>query len=396
MNVVISKEILGTEKHLLHDGKRFTWSSSHDEDGWKLGFKNELKDLRMLADGSNVSLSLFDSTPSGKAAKFIFGESKIPWMKVLPDDVFRKQLTVILDQLWMLLRDESNGYYKNQFLINREIIMNLCRPIIDTALLKKIISNETESRVHDLKKFLPKEGDISPRTVYNQLGSVTGRLTVIDGPNILTLKRENRKILKSRFDSGLIIQLDISSLEPRIALSMAGKDSPKDIYKFIGDTVLENQLTRDQVKVAVLTCIYGGSVWSLSQRLPKTLDAKYVLESIVKYFKIEDLRKYLQDDLKAVGHIKNLYGRQIKETDAMINHFLQSSGVDVSFNVFSLIIEKFNSLEIEFIPLYVIHDAIVLDIPRSSYDKIKESTQDGFLISELNCKFPIKIEVIRE
>ena len=79
----------------------------------------------------------------------------------------------------------------------------------------------------------------------------------------------------------------------------------------------------------------------------------------------------------------------------MINHFLQSSGVDVSFNVFSLIIEKLNSLEIEFIPLYVIHDAIVLDIPKSSYEKIKKSTHDGFLISDLNCKFPIKIEVIR-
>ena len=313
MNVVISKEILGTENHLLHDGKKFTWSSLPGTNDWKLGFKDELRDLQMLADGSNTSLRLFDSTPSGKAARFIFGESKIPWMQALPDDVFRKQLTIILDQLWMLLRDESNGYYKNQFLINREIIMNLSRPVVDIALLKKIISNETESRVHDLKKFLPKEGDISPKTTYNQLGSVTGRLTVTDGPNILTLKRENRRILKSRFDEGLIIQLDISSLEPRIALSMVGKDSPEDIYEFIGNTVLESKLTRDQVKVAVLTCIYGGSSWSLSQRLPKTLNAKHVLESIVKYFKIKDLRKHLEDDLSKLGYIKNLYGRKISK-----------------------------------------------------------------------------------
>ena len=247
-----------------------------------------------------------------------------------------------------------------------------------------------------LKRFLPDNGDIAPRTVYSQTGSVTGRLTVSSGPNILTLKKEYRKILKSRFENGKIVQIDVSSLEPRIALSMAENDQPADIYDHVGATILENRLERDKVKIAILNCIYGGSEWSLSKRLPDDLDIKSIMNVIMRYFRINDLKDRLHSEAIENGCIKNLYGRRIPQSGALVNHFLQSSGVDVSFNIFLKIIKNLSSLDITFVPIYIIHDAIVLDIPLESYDKITNVIKDGFIVDKLGCIFPVKLETIKE
>ena len=396
MSVIISKNLLGTKKHLVHDGDNFSWSDECSRDYWKLGFDREVRDIGVLADAANISLCEFDKTPAGKAVRSVYGNAPIPWMHALTDSLFHKQLRSLLDQLWMLLEDESNGYYMHQFLVNREILMGLYRPKVDVALLRQMIKDDKSSKVHDLKRFLPDNGDIAPRTVYSQTGSVTGRLTVSSGPNILTLKKEYRKILKSRFENGKIVQIDVSSLEPRIALSMAENDQPADIYDHVGATILENRLERDKVKIAILNCIYGGSEWSLSKRLPDDLDIKSIMNVIMRYFRINDLKDRLHSEAIENGCIKNLYGRRIPQSGALVNHFLQSSGVDVSFNIFLKIIKNLSSLDITFVPIYIIHDAIVLDIPLESYDKITNVIKDGFIVDKLGCIFPVKLETIKE
>jgi len=395
MNVVISSSLLGTADHLVCHRDKFTWSNMIPDSSWKLGFKNEPRDLTILADATGVELSTFDSNSHGKAARLIYGDEIIPWMYVLPRDLFHKQLQLLLDQLWMLLEDESNGYYMNQFLVNREIIMGLCDARVDVNLIQQMII-DNDKKVHDIKRFLPEQGNMAPRTIYSQTGSVTGRLTVTSGPNILTLKKEKRKILKSRFEGGKIVQIDISSLEPRIALALAESDQPDDIYEHTGETILDGRLDRDQVKIAILNCIYGGTRWSLSKRLPSDLDIESIMSSIMRYFKIDDLKNRLYNESIEKGYIENLYGRPIKLSDAVVNHFLQSSGVDVSFNVFSKMMKKLSKLGIEFIPIYIIHDAIVLDIPSESYDKVMDAIRYGFVVDKLDCTFPVKLEIIRE
>jgi len=397
MHIVISGKCLGTLHNLIHDGDRFTWSNDIPQDSLTLGIEDSVRDIETIAEACGCDLDTFDRSPYGRSARVIFGDSDviIPWMHMMPKNAFQNQLQNLLKQLWRIIGDQSNQYYINQFLCNRELLMTLQQPLIDVSLLRKI-ADKSDLKRGEILKFMPAAGDISPRTVYSQAGSITGRLTVREGPNILTLKRENRRIFKSRFKGGKIIQIDISSLEPRIALSVSGKDFSGDIYELVGREVLEDRLTRDQVKIAVLSCMYGASSWSLSKQIPEELDSKKIMNEIKSYFEIPKLKLKLENDLVKMGHIRNLYGRNIKSQDSVVNHFLQSSGVDVSFNVFSQILDDIRSNCDRAIPIYIIHDAILLDIAGEEYEKIKKLTSSGYKVDNLDCIFPVKVETIRE
>jgi len=398
MEIIISGRKLGTSNnHLSYNGKNFRWTSEIRDGAWLFGFDDSAKDLEIVANAIGREISTFDSSPHGRANNIIFGDTgiEIPWMHVMPKGVFHKQLQKLLKQLWGILTEESDQYYMNQFLFNRELLMTLKPPLIDIPVLREIIKNSSLKR-SEMLKFMPHSGDLAPRTIYNQMGSVTGRLTVSDGPNILTLKRDHRKILKSRFKEGKIIQIDISSLEPRIALSVAGKESPDDIYEAVGEKVLGGELTRDEVKVAVLSCMYGATSWSLSKQLPDDIDADRVLIDIKRYFEISQLNSKLEAEIMNRGHIENLYGKPIKGSESLINHFLQSSGVDVSFNVFSQILSDLRDSDINFTPIYVIHDALVVDIEGRHHSKVKKLTSNGYKVKNLDCIFPVKVEIIRE
>jgi len=397
MQVVISGKRLGTIQHLIHDGETFTWSNSIPEDSWRFGFDNSMRDIEIVAKAAGYNLSTFEKSPHKRSMDIIFGDRAvdIPWMHVMPKGMFHKQLLSLLDQLWSVIREEHDQYYMNQFLSNRELLMALQQPLVDVPHLRKVIESAGLKR-GEILKFLPERGDVSPRSIYNQTGSITGRLTIESGPNILTLKREHRRILKSRFEGGKIIQIDISSLEPRIALAVAGKESPDDVYNFIGDKVLKGSLTRDQVKIAVLSCMYGASAWSLSKQIPKELDAKKILMEIKRYLKIPSLQRDLEKQIDKLGYIKNLCGRKIRSHESVVNHFLQSSGVDVSFNIFSQIIDDLQKNNINFVPIYVIHDALVLDIGGTDYKNILELTNIAYKVDKLEGIFPVKVEIIKE
>ena len=312
----------------------------------------------------------------------------------MPKRDFNKMVSELLEQLWLIIKEESDGYYMNQFLFNRELLMKLQRATVDARAIKEISSDKNNIKSQEVLRFLPATGSCSPPTVYDQCKTITGRLTVSQGPNILTLKRENRRILTSSFPNGKIIQLDISSLEPRIALGLFKEDIPQDIYKFIGENVLNGKLTRDQVKVAVLSCIYGTGRRSLAKLLPEELNAKNILLTVKRYFNIDELSASLKKEFKKTGKIRNLYGRDIRSGDSVVNHFLQSSGVDVSFNIFSQLVKRLKEKRVKFNPIYIIHDAIVIDVAHGFEEDIKLCVRDGFKVKNLNCKFPVKIESI--
>jgi len=396
MEVVISKRLLGTSLHLCHDGESFSWIKSPSDSSWVLGFEDHVRDIGLVAKAIGTDLTIPEKSPHSNALRSILKSrlENIPWIHVMPKRDFNKIISELLEQLWLIIKEQSDGYYMNQLLFNRELLMQLQRATVDIAAIKEISSDTSNLKSQEVLRFLPKTGRHSPRTVYDQCKTVTGRLTVSQGPNILTLKKENRRILTSSFSNGKIVQLDISSLEPRIALGLFESDIPEDIYKFIGENVLDRKLTRDQVKVAVLSCIYGTGYRSLSKLLPEGFDAKNILLSVKRYFNINELKLSLEKEFKKTGKIRNLYGRDIKSGDSVVNHFLQSSGVDVSFNIFSQLIKRFREKRIKFKPIYIIHDAIVIDIASGFEKDIDECIADGFKVKNLDCNFPVKIEPI--
>jgi len=396
VSIVIAGSYLGTDQHLLYDGDHYRWISDIPDDSWMFGF-DDSRDLREIATAMGFEIGGFESSPHSKAFSKIISGIPIPWIHTMPSDQFQKQLSGLVDQLWMLTNDNYVGYYMKEFVINRETLDSLSTPMIDVDEFDRVCDLYSAShKIQEIKKFKPDSDGFSPKTRYNLAGSITGRLTVSSGPNILTLKKEHRSIFKSRFMGGKIIQVDISSLEPRIALGIAKKQAPDDIYTFVRDSVLSGDVTRNQAKVAVLSCIYGGGAWSLSKRLPDNLDSHSVLSSVKSYFNISKLHNRLKREYHQRGLIKNLYGRPIRSGEALVNHYLQSTGVDVSFDVFRSILSKLNEFNFEHIPVYVIHDAIVLDITSESLRGLREIVQDGIYVESVGSSFPVKIEIIKE
>ena len=399
MVVAISGKKLGIKQNLIYSENEFSWSVNVPEDAWLLGFESENKDLEKIADAVGVKLADFKDTSHAKSLQEVTVKNldSIPWMHVLPSEVFKSVLEKLLGQLRMILEDASNNYYMTQFLDNRRLLMDLKKPKIDLNRLKEILDIEKDKpKYSDILKFKPDETGFAQESKYSQSSTITGRLTVKEGPGILTLKKEYRDVLDSRYSGGKIVQIDITSLEPRIALSLCTEDIPDDIYEFISQEIFSGEVSREEVKVSTLSCIYGASHWSLAKRLPKGVNAKIVLSSLRKYFGIDELESRLTSFFRDNGYIENLYGRQIKSKDTFVNHYIQSTGVDVSFNVFHNIISCLVDHKVEFAPIYVIHDAIIIDVHPDSFELLEKIARQKFAANKVGCEFPVKLEIIKE
>jgi len=394
MHIALSKQFLGTPHHMVYDGTLFTWSDYIPDSSWLFGFDSP-RDLKCVADALGVKLNTFKSSPHGTSIREIFGETIdiVPWIRALPKVTFNEILTSLLGQLWQLCADQAASYYLNRFISNRELIESLHRPLIDAVLLSTIAQKETIKR-NEILRFSPDENGYAKRTVYNLIKSSTGRLTVSSGPNILILKKEYRKLIKSRFNNGKIFQADIVSLEPRIALAVAGKEIPEDIYEFSRTELLNSSVTRKEAKIITLSCIYGSSEWALSKQLPARLNSKDVLRRIRSYFNIDELEKSLTEEYMKLGYIKNAYGRHLDPGDSIVNRFLQSSGVDVSFEVFEDINKNITNFKDECLPIFIIHDAELFDVSSEAIDKLKSATSKSIYVKTLDAHFPIKLEVV--
>ena len=396
MKVLVAKEFLGTDNHIIYDGSTYAWVSKQPKDAWTYGSKSSDLDIGFIAKTvPDFSDPFLNSSYANSFVQVGDRDAKIPWCKVMPRHAFVESLQDLLDQLWFVITDDSNSYYREHLSSYYDILRQLGSPIIDKPVAIDIIKDERIGVASEISKFLPRTGGSAPRTVYSLTGSLTGRATVVSGPNILTLKKQNRKIFKSRYKDGKIIQIDISSLEPRIALSIFGREAPDDIYSFICDELFGGKLERKHAKIAILSCIYGASKWTLSEKLPDSVDTSKVMSEIKRYFGIEKLSRSLRKESES-GFIRNVFGRKIESSKSHVNHYLQSSGVDVSFKIFRQVLDDMRGTGEDFTPLYVIHDAIVLDVSPGGYESARLVASKKFKVEGLSCSFPTSLEVIKE
>ena len=112
------------------------------------------------------------------------------------------------------------------------------------------------------------------------------------------------------------------------------------------------------------------------------------------YFDIPHLERGLKREFREKGFIENIYGRRVPAGDALVNHFLQSTGADASLLAFSMLKSKLDDLNARFKPLYIIHDAILLDLDASALASLREITSSGLEVPKFKQRFPIKIEFI--
>jgi hypothetical protein len=398
--VYISKIILGTDFHLGWDGKKFIKQFFLSDEDWVFDDTVSMRSLRPLCDLKSVQIDF-----PGDVHKKIWSQipnvsfAEIKWSLTIPGKSFKASVKNTLEQLWELLKSVEGTYYINEFYVIRKLLLSLSAAKIDSTLYHTIMRNPNANK-NSLGGFQPNKQGYAKVSVYNQTKTVSGRLVVESGPNILTLKKEYRKILKSRYANGAIIQVDFVSLEPRVLLTFLEKKSQRDVYKQIAKDVFEGKVDRTSVKILTLGVVYGLSPNSLADKLGvNQTTAKRLNKKIRNYFRLDDMTQLLISTAES-GKIANMYGREINVSgDAgyvLINRFIQSSAADAALTAFALFTKNLSKISDKILPIFLIHDAVILDVPEEYLEDIKIMCAEGLDVPVLNKKFPVQIDIIRQ
>ena len=403
MVVCIHRDLMGSTGHLVSDRNSFRWSETVPSDAWLFGSSDcHPLSLDLLARTVGEPLSSLQGPSHERMWEIlrVQGTRGVPLVHALREGDFKAHLDKLLTQLWSLLDSQYDSYYTREFVTIRRFLQGLNQCKIDSKELYRILDDDGE-RDGCLRSFTPDEsGTLNPVT-YSQISSCSGRLTIEKGPSILTLKKSRRSLLRSRFSGGSIVQVDFVSLEPRVALSIAEQASSCDIYTMIGKSVLGGDVSRDTAKVAIIGSLYGMSPRKLSEILGNRgdYDARAILEKIKEYFKIPSLKRRLKRELKNTGSIRSHYGRIMKlDQDSdhiLINRFIQSTAADAAILGFSSLMKNLSKLDIFASPVFVIHDALIVDVSDHHIDDFMNFLKKPLILPGLSGDFPVSVEIIR-
>lgn len=392
--ICFDAKLLGTQQHLYVIGDQCEWIDDVPTNVWH--FSGELKlDSRRCFDTllalNHVTINKLPPDRFVNAMATLTQETKIPWSYVMPHRDHRDFMKGLVNEAMVTLPLLSKAYYETTWVHQGRLLSMLQPAKIDPRRYDEVRSlNPMNAKVID--SFAPRQGDYALPVVYDRFASRTGRLTVASGPNILTVKREYRDMLQSSFDDGEILYIDFSALEPHVLLYEAGGRCPEhDMYSYISNTMFKGSATRDSVKVAVISELYGSGRTALENRLGIHGDELDEFVHNVRFlFKTDALKQRVKAEFYKNGFITNRHGRRI-EIDTPLDHifvnsYTQSTGVDVSLLGFAAIMDSLHDTDIR--PLFVLHDALILDVPREYISRAMAITDvkvPGYVQ-----KFPVK------
>jgi DNA polymerase I-like protein with 3'-5' exonuclease and polymerase domains len=184
-----------------------------------------------------------------------------------------------------------------------------------------------------------------------------------------------------------VLTVDFTSIEPRVALLSVGKLAPEDVYS---DILEEFQgIGRQTAKAVTLIALYGGQVNRLSGVVGDTEKARKAVSFVRSHFRVNELEAKLSRQAE-LGLVRNIFGRPLREATknarVRTNHYLQSSAAELAPTLFSELCQKFSH---GVRPLFVIHDALVVDV---AADVEHEFRQQAVTIAWDGSRFPVKIE----
>ena len=282
-------------------------------------------------------------------------------LRVMPNHVLRVQCQLLVKSFRDALENPSNEEYVISYLTIKRFLRSLSASLVCQSTLDSVIAHTEHAATADrIKSLSPTSMGCTQPVIYSMQKSATGRLTVTAGPQILTLPAESRRALKSRFTGGSVLQIDLIAAEPKIALAIQGKKLPIDVYHHISEMVLGGQVTRKEAKLITLCALYGQSPKNLKKSLPAGINARAVIRKTKDYFDadrlISDLRRQSRDN-----DFRNILGRPLKvpreNEHLLISYFLQSSAAESAILMFDDWCIRHKSA----VPLYVIHDALLVD-----------------------------------
>lgn len=371
----ISNLALGAPKSLNVDADTITWGAPQDKN-WVLGDTHAPRSVDALMEVAG------HETPTSIPAEYArsmsgLSHGQVPWPLIIPASVLKEHAMAVASSVEDAL--DALGDYADVLAAGRNILCSLQPSKIDVVALRAC-SNDAAGGLLD--SFNPDADFMCEPPVYSH-ATATGRLTVKRGPKILTLQREHRRILSSRFASGQMMQVDFVSLEPRVLRLLRTGDAPKDLYSDISERIGGGSARR-QVKLAVLRCLYGSSSAGIADEIGD--GGSRLVKEVEDYFGLKALQARLLGELKSNGIIKNHWGRPLREAingHLLVSHFTQSTAVDVSLMGFGALFDRIKEEDLDAIPCFVLHDALLLDVSHQHIERLRLLTDEGIDIDGL-------------
>lgn len=327
----------------------------------------------------------------------------VPWQSVLPEDRYLKIMEAKEEADDQTLMEIGNDIdYLTEIYAKTSTVFSHLQPAKVDAVRHKLYCMNPETKIY-LESFRPDKYGFLQVPKYNLHDTMTGRMKIYEGPNMLLLPKKLRDVVQSRFGKdGSIWYLDYTSLEPRVVLSVIdylsngvlignvplaeiltlsniySEPLPKDIYAHaLKKMKLSSEIDRDTLKQIVLPQLYGQAKSSTIESLESkgVRDPDEVVDMVNDFFGIDMLRAHVLSEFAKSDYkyLRTFYRRHLAPDDAkphaLLNYFVQSTAVDVALLGFGKILDKLASTPDAnkvIIPIFGLHDALILDVHNSA------------------------------
>lgn len=329
-------------------------------------------------------------TPEEVRAFRAMGCSRVDAVRALDRSELKRRLLRAAETL----RDasEAGAAYLPHYLRARGFLDGLRAFRLDPGVMSRLAAGPDAGKVAPLGPWVG--ADALAR--YSMTGTVTGRLTVRSGPNMLVAPKGVRAALRSA--SGRpVLELDLTALEPTIlfASQLPGFDPGGDLYSRVSERWFGGRLSRDLAKALVISLCYGASERALLAAAGGTPENREAVKRLAADLRLAELASRLRGEWSDTGRLLNAYGRPVRpkggdpRDGALINNFVQSTAVDAAMEVFEV---ASSAPGIE--PHVVIHDALYLSGDEAALRRLAgvEFLESGIL----NCRFRFTLRELHE
>lgn len=356
----------------------FVWTEGQiqvgDLDEWDWKFSSRGARYRCARAASEAAGFNLLETPDIPQAQFWKKHTQHPaWHRIASKAKFVDHLDRQVKRVIEFINDDTSSYYLNQFQVQQRLIDSLEPARVRDASLAE-------------HGFIPDFHNMVEVPCYDNIRSSTGRMTVISGPKILTLQKDLRGSIVSRWDDGILVEVDFNALDARVLGWISGFDPAQgDMYEWIGKNSDAGDAPRSVVKEATLAAMYGMSKRNFALRFQDFPDAIDVYDKVRRLLKVRDLEEALASQARLI----NAFGRHLNDTSARVSHHVQSSAVDVACSGFDWLVQRVDQKKC--LPIFLIHDAIVLDVKNDYIPHLENICKSGLFIPMINQYFPVKI-----
>lgn len=241
------------------------------------------------------------------------------------------------------------------------------------------------------KNLADEDGFLHPG--YNMMLARGGRLTSVN-PNIQNVPKDTREVFCSRFENGVLLNMDFKAIEMRVVAIIANDEALLDIFRTGKDPhfgtasqvlgIPIEQVTKKQRQLAKAVnfgLVYGMKPETLAMR--EKMPAQTAKEFYDGYFnKFSGVKRWQAEmRIKANNNEKifTLFGRRRDissftgedKIKRAYNTPVQGTAADINLYALGLIWEliRLKNLRTKFVA--TVHDSLVLDCPPDEVDEVK-------------------------